>query len=319
VIFASPSHAYVRSNGVESAIGSDGFTTSWGFDANDAGQAVGFLTNTFPGYKDGDRGFLYNAGTLTVLPFLPGTGYTQANSINNAGTIVGVSAFKAYQTTIGAANLTPLPTPSGSDGSGEANVVNTVGEIAGWAGVAGVRTPARWSAGGATATLLPLPAGALSAEATLLNDSGVIAGQASFGGVVHHAFFYDAGGLPIDMGTLPGHITSEVYDINSSRQAVGGSRATGFATPFLYDNGTMVDLNTLLLPNSGWVLRSALAIDDAGVITGTGTFHFASSGFKLTPINVPEPASSIIFAVGILPALCRFSRGKATALPRSSA
>jgi uncharacterized membrane protein len=299
VIFASPSHAYVRTNGVETAIGSDGFTISWGFDANDSGQAVGFLTNTFPGYKVGDKGFLYSAGTVTPLPVLSGTGYTQATSINNAGTIVGISIFKPYMTTIGAATLTQLPDP-GTDGTGGANNINTAGEIVGWAGVAGVRVPARWSGGGSSGALLPMPAGATQAEATLINDAGVIAGQATFPTPGRHAFFYDAGGFAIDMGTIAGFNQSEVFDINASRQAVGicHNVPVGPPAPFFYANGTMVDLNTLLPANSGWNLLSALTINDLGEITGTGFFHGVSSGYKLTPVSVPEPLGGLALLMG---------------------
>jgi uncharacterized membrane protein len=295
--FTNPARGYIRSGGADTIIGSGSFTHSWGFDANDSAQAVGFLTNTFQGFQPGDRAFIHTGGSVVQLPVLGTTNYTHAYSINNAGVIVGRSDSKPYSVLFGAPSLTQLPNPAGADGTGAAESINTGGEIVGWAGVAGVRMPARWSSGGGV--LLNLPPGAISAEATLINDADVIAGEASYPTIGKRAFFYDVGGFAIDMGTLPGQNQTEVFDINASRQAIGVSHnvPVGPPTPFFSENGIMVDLNTLLPANSGWVLRTALTINDAGEITGTGLFHNVSSGFKLTPSNVPEPLAGALTAL----------------------
>lgn len=118
----------------------------------------------------------------------------------------------------------------------------------------------------------------------------MIAGSATYAGGTR-AYYYDATGTPIDMGTLAANDNfSEVFDINSSYQAVGLSRLNMLPftlTPFLYENGSIVNLNSLLPAGSGWVLTRPISINDAGEIIGIGTFNGAPSGFKLTPI--PEP------------------------------
>ncbi len=46
----------------------------------------------------------------------------------------------------------------------------------------------------------------------------------------------------------------------------------------------MTDLNTLIPPNSGWILTEARGINDAGQITGTGTINGETHAFLLTPV-----------------------------------
>jgi hypothetical protein len=70
----------------------------------------------------------------------------------------------------------------------------------------------------------------------------------------------------------------------------------GQATPtgaFIYDT-QMRDLNTLIPPGSGWFLSSATGINDAGQITGTGSFGGPTHAFLLTPVAVPEPGSLLL-------------------------
>ena len=52
---------------------------------------------------------------------------------------------------------------------------------------------------------------------------------------------------------------------------------------FVYEGGSMTDLNSLIPAGSGWVLRSATGVNDAGEIVGYGTYQGQLSGFLLTP------------------------------------
>jgi probable HAF family extracellular repeat protein len=45
----------------------------------------------------------------------------------------------------------------------------------------------------------------------------------------------------------------------------------------------MQNLNSLLPPNSGWLLLSASAINNNGQITGHGIIHAQTHAFLLTP------------------------------------
>ena len=92
------------------------------------------------------------------------------------------------------------------------------------------------------------------------------------------------------LGTLGGS-DSNAYGINDSGEVVG-SADTGTAThAFVYSDGTMVDLNSLIDPNAGWVLTDAFAINDGGLIVGDGINpEGKDDAFLLTPVStVPEP------------------------------
>src|SRR5262249_9219370 len=71
------------------------------------------------------------------------------------------------------------------------------------------------------------------------------------------------------------------YAINNRRQIVG----TGGDHAFLWENGRMQDLETLIPPGSGWRLNSANGISDNGLIVGEGFYNSHVRGFLLTPIT----------------------------------
>lgn len=281
--------AAIYSGGNVQTLGpSPGFTRSEGRDINASGQSVGILTNVAAGYDFTDRAFLHSGGAFTQLPTLSGTGYTHAYGINDAGTIVGMSAFKPFTYTPGSNALTQLPNPAGADGNGAAMSINEAGDIVGRVGVAGERRPAIWSGG--SGNLLSLPTGATAGEALQITDDDIILGLSSYTGSTRATRFSETGPA-IDLGTLGGFY-SEPTDANASGQIVGWSYLAGPGFPqsaFLYENGQMYNLNTLLAPGSGWVLHRAHSINDAGEILGIGTFNGTRSGFLLSP--VPEPAA----------------------------
>ena len=107
------------------------------------------------------------------------------------------------------------------------------------------------------------------------------------------------------------------YDINESGQIVGSASLGGEgwnASALLWQDGVMMDLNTLVPPGSGWTLETARAINDCGQIVGEGLVDGERRMFLLTPSDAAErcqappspsadgtqvpPASRVIDATG---------------------
>lgn len=114
------------------------------------------------------------------------------------------------------------------------------------------------------------------ARVAAMNDAGQVTGKMTTG-KYERAFVYGNGQI-VDLGSVAGHNSSSGEGINAWGQVVGFA---GFrASAFVFTDGEMHDLNTLITSNPEWVLREATAINDAGWIVGYGDGH----GFLLKPI-----------------------------------
>ena len=140
-------------------------------------------------------------------------------------------------------------------------------------------------------------------EGNGINDQGDVVGDsyraASFDEI---AALWPLTGPVVDLGTLGGSASS-ARDINNHRQIVGYAlNSAGAPRAFLSDAGApMVDLNTLLEAESGWVLLSANAINDAGQIVGEGTLHGEPRAFLLTPPVASDTTPPVISSVTTTP------------------
>ena len=71
------------------------------------------------------------------------------------------------------------------------------------------------------------------------------------------------------LGTLAGDTQSLPYGMNNSGQIVGLSyngNNPALNQGFLFQNGTMTSLTSLLPPSSGWTLTEGMSINDRGQI-----------------------------------------------------
>lgn len=139
-----------------------------------------------------------------------------------------------------------------------------------------------------------------------INDSGQFVGyrntDTGLGDTPTHGFLY-AGGQVRDLGTLGG-VRSQAFGINEQGQVVGYSNVAGQSTDvwraFIYSNDTMIDLNNLIAPDSGWVLTHARDINDNGQIVGYGLVGGQQHAFLLTPSAVPVPTAAWLFGSGLM-------------------
>jgi probable HAF family extracellular repeat protein len=138
-----------------------------------------------------------------------------------------------------------------------------------------------------------LDLGTLGGAASLaygINASGQVVGYATTANtsLTGHPFLYSNGSM-LDLGTLGGEASyaftgggNGANGINASGQVVGEALTASLAEhAFLYSNGSMTDLNSLLPPDSGWTLQYASAINDAGQIVGYGLHNGQQRAFLL--------------------------------------
>jgi probable HAF family extracellular repeat protein len=246
--------------------------------------------------------FYWNHRTksMTTLPTLGGNN-GQAAGVNNneqaAGfaentipepTCVGIGTSQYFQIepvvwTKG--RIRQLPTFPG-DPDGEAYAINDWGQATGWSGPCLYTVHALLWQNGRAINLGHL--GGNYATGTGINEWGQVAGSSTLpGDQVQHAFLWSWGTLT-DLGTLPGDAYSSADGVNDWGQVAGASEDVyGDIRAFLWQNGVMVDLNTLIPPDSPLYLLDANGgINDEGQIVGyayvlsTGQVH----AFLATPV-----------------------------------
>lgn len=85
-----------------------------------------------------------------------------------------------------------------------------------------------------------------------------------------------------DLGALPGNTATNAYGLNNLGQTVGTSDSH---VGFIYSNGTLVDLNSLIPTNSGFIITDALGTNDPGQILCNAT---NSTGAKRAVMLTPK-------------------------------
>jgi probable HAF family extracellular repeat protein len=282
---------------------------------NDLGQVVGNASDS----SGVNHAFLYSGGSMSALS---GGSSMQANGINNSGTIVGSmfvttpddSYMHAYSLSGG--TLSDLGTLSYGDGS-RAFAVNNHGTVVGAAANVFNGFPNRpedpFIFQGGVMTGLGNLGGPWSA-ATSINDYGQVVGFLGVSslpgdpGEIYPttAFLYANGEMTVFGGTTPAW-SSLAYDINNLGQVVGAFRPEpGIDHAFLYENGELTDLNTLIDPVSGWTIAGASAINDLQQIAANACRAGVCQAVRLDLVSaVPEPSMFGMLAAGLALGLAR--------------
>jgi len=252
-------------------------------------------------------GFVWESGHMRRLPTLGGyNGF--ATGVNGRGQIVGWAETRVHDPTC----VTPqvlqfravewepwrrVPRelrPLHGDSTSAATAINDRGQVVGISGRCDVAVgefsaqhAVFWDHG------RPINIGSLGGVAwntpMALNEAGDVVGFSDVAGDEDgtpnfRAFLWTREGGMKNLGTLPGDQISEAFAVNARRQIVGVSCAAT-CRPFIWQNGSMVQLDSLLVPGFPDSLLSARDINEEGKITGD--VFVRSTGKKVPFVATP--------------------------------
>ena len=296
-------HAFLYDRGVMTDLGTlEGGSFSYATGINDRGQVAGYSgINAYgPLFREFTQGFLWQDGRMQALgalycpcSFNERYGTSAAYGISSSGKVVGDSRTVRGETVRHAfvwqdgAMQDIGGGPVGRSIS-YAYAINLLNQVAG-------RLDGRaflWQ-GDAGQDLGTLPGHAESTARGIDAQGRVVGESIAPGGTEGRAFLWEAGAM-INLGTLPDDPYSQANGINAAGQIVGrsGTRDGVASHAFLWQGGVMHDLNRLIPADSGWDLRSAAAINDLGLIVGTGLHQGQVRAFLLSPgVPLPPPVA----------------------------
>jgi probable HAF family extracellular repeat protein len=263
------------------------------------------------------RGAIWRYGRLTALRTLPGGRNASAFGINNLGQVVGVSENGVRDSTCSKATpfqvirfeavkwepngeiheLRPLKGDTVAFSFG----INDRGQAVGSSGACATQglPPANvtglhavlWEKDGTGVYLGTLgdANNTASNAASSINDRGQVVGTSQFKDGTVHTFFWTKETHMHDIGTLPGAfatIAGCCRTVNNRGEVVGFSIDGNGSTAFLWKDGQIKDLNTLIPANSPLHLLGAYSINDEGEIAGQGCVMPACTefhAFRATP------------------------------------
>lgn len=309
--------AFLYTGGLMRDLGTLGGANSAATAINDSGQVVGF---SLLAGDTTSRAFVYTGGAMQDIGSLVNTGASSASGINASGQIVGISQvftggiFTSHAFLYAGGTMQDLGTlgsgatsVSGGPISSEATGINDSGQVVGSSDLDNDELHGFLYSNGIMQDLGTLVG--IESQAFAINNSGQVAGKVKVvntpEGDEHAALYSD--GTWQKLGTLGGSV-SEARSINLYGEVVGFSEflvGVGNTHAFLYKGGTMHDLNSLIPFDSGWELRAAYGINNAGQIVGYGSVGGRDRGFLLTPaistpiginVAVPSNVATVSFA-----------------------
>ena len=276
----------------------------------DAEDFCGFNAYGFPS-ASACRPFFWQEGVMTALPTLGGeNGF--ANMVNHQGQVAGLAETAKKDPTSGCpvhrfapvvwanGKVYALPTAPG-DSDGVAASINDRGEVAGASGTCAPFNPNSglylnenhalvWKNGKATdlGNLGPNGLPGAGNHACAINNRGEAVGHVTSKASTVAFVWSREKGLK-GLGTLDGDLASLALGLNDDGLVVGQSIGQEFSTfrAFLWEKGTMTDLNTLVVANPAKLyLLLGVSINASKEITGlavdgNGAFH----GYLATPAS----------------------------------
>jgi probable HAF family extracellular repeat protein len=291
-------HAVINHRGTMSDLGTLGGPQSVARSINVRGEVVGW-SNLLGGTTQ--RATLWSNGVAVGLGTFGGD-HSDARDINDHGVVVG-SSFNAQQQERAFwwdGTLHDLGTLGGTQA--RAYAINNWGDVV---GMASPPIDDRFHAflGKAGSPLYDLGTlGGKTSHAYDVNEHGHVCGwsQVDWDPVESRGFFW-ADGVMKEIGTAGGEY-SAAFGLNDHDEVVGWTgRVDGQYVAFLWKNGVLSDLNTMLPPGTGWVLVRAWDIDEDGVIVGEGRLNGEARAFMLAPSDLTSvPAAVLPTAVRFL-------------------
>jgi len=228
-------------------------------DINNSGWVAGYGND-----NDHDKAYLWRLLYEEYRLGAPSSkANANANASNNNNLAVGTIADKAI---VWEYHYGEHPTQhqlNGGNSSSVANDINDKDEIVGSvSNVSDKQRPVKWKNFVSNPDFLDTSFPINRGEATAINNTGEIVGwyastqnenelRAFLSNTTFLQYYTGPNGIPIPLTIAP----------------------------------TMVDLNSLIDPGSGWNLKFASDINDKGQITGSGTLNGSERGFRLDPVH----------------------------------
>ena len=267
-------------------------------------------------------GFIWQNGVMTALPPLPGGIDSYAAGINNKGQVAGwaengvhdptcnntppFNQVLQFEAVVWGPKLGEMMQLShyGSDPDSAATAINDKGQIVGISGlcdIAAGNTSAEHAVLWLSKYAPPIDLGNFDGglawnTPTAINNRGQVVGFGNQRGSLATdfnpiAFYWDPSGIQ-SIPPIGDDSNSWAWGINLRGVVVGqsfGRADDSLGRAFIYEDGQLTDLNTLIQPNSSLHLQLANDINDEGEIVGFA--RDLNTGSTVAFLAVPEEGS----------------------------